>query len=308
MKLRVCSDALVMPRRIGSPCCRTSAACDRLVVGGVELGLVHVFTLQQRGVAAVLDLPFLEHLADDDLDVLVVDLHALKSIDVLHLVDHVVCQRLDTHDGKDVMRRGVAVHDVVALLDEVAFLHRDVLALGHHVFHRLHRLVRRVDRDAALVLVVLAEFHVAVDFGDDRVVLGTTGLEQFRHPRQTAGDVLGLGAFARDPRDDVTGLDVRSVLDRQDGVDRHRVGHRIARVVAHRLSVLAHQDQFGLEIVALGRRAPVGHDLLGHARRIVGLVADGDARDQVDELHRTRLLGDDRQGVGIPLEQLVATG
>ena len=38
------------------------------------------------------------------------------------------------------MRRRVAVHDVVALLDEVAFLHRDVLAFRHHVFDRIQRL------------------------------------------------------------------------------------------------------------------------------------------------------------------------
>jgi hypothetical protein len=84
---------------------------------------------------------FLEHLAHDHLDVLVVDLHALQAIDVLHLVDQVVGQRLDAHDPQDVMRGGVAVHDVVAALDEIALLHGDVLALGHHVFDRLEVLV-----------------------------------------------------------------------------------------------------------------------------------------------------------------------
>ena len=64
----------------------------------VKFGLVDVFTLQKRGFSAVEDLPLLEHLTHDDLDMLIVDLHALKTIDVLHLVDHVVCQRFDTHD------------------------------------------------------------------------------------------------------------------------------------------------------------------------------------------------------------------
>src|SRR3712207_7921804 len=36
---------------------------------------------QQRGIAAVGDLDLLQHLANDHLDVLVVDLHALQSID-----------------------------------------------------------------------------------------------------------------------------------------------------------------------------------------------------------------------------------
>jgi hypothetical protein len=45
------------------------------------------------------------------------------------------------------------------------------------------------------------------------VILGTARLEQFRHPRQTAGDVLGLGALARDTRHHVAGADLLTVLD-----------------------------------------------------------------------------------------------
>jgi hypothetical protein len=206
------------------------------------------------------------------------------------------------------MRRGVAVHDVVALLDEVALGHRDVLALGHHVFDRLHRSRRRARWRSGACSCSRAEFHVAVDFGDDRVILGTARLEEFGHTRQTAGDVLGLGAFARDPRHHVAGLDRLAVFDREDRVHRHRVGDRVALIVAHRLPVFTDDDDLRLELVALGRGAPVGHDLLGHAGRIVGLVADDDARGQVDELRRARLLGDDRQRVGVPFEQLVARG
>jgi hypothetical protein len=65
------------------------------------------------------------------------------------------------------------------------------------------------------------------------VVLGTTRLEQFGHPRQTAGDVLGLGTLARDPRHHVAGLDRLAVFDREDRVHRHRVGDRVALIVAH---------------------------------------------------------------------------
>jgi hypothetical protein len=59
-------------------------------------------------------------------------------------------------------------------------------------------LVFRHDADAALVLVVAAELHTPRNLGDDGVILGTAGLEQLRHARQTTGDVAGLGAFQRD--------------------------------------------------------------------------------------------------------------
>ena len=80
------------------------------------------------------------------------------------------------------MRCRVAVHDVIALLDKITFLNRNVLALGHHVFSRLLGIVRRLDADPALVLVVAAKAHVTINFGDDCVVFGTARLEKLGHP------------------------------------------------------------------------------------------------------------------------------
>ncbi|MCB9958360.1 MAG: hypothetical protein H6843_07135 [Rhodospirillaceae bacterium] len=80
------------------------------------------------------DLDLLQHLANDHLDVLVVDLHALQPIDVLDLVDQIVGQRLHAHHRQDVVRHRVAVHQQVALDHQVALLDGDVLALGDQVF------------------------------------------------------------------------------------------------------------------------------------------------------------------------------
>ena len=123
---------------------------------------------------------------------------------------------------------GIAFDDVVALLDDVAVLQVDVLALRDQILPRLLVLVGRLDDDAALVLVVLAEPDRAGDLGDDRRLLRPPRLEQLRHPRQTAGDVAGLGALGRDTRDDVARLHVRSRIDRDDGVD----GEQVARLAA----------------------------------------------------------------------------
>ena len=118
---------------------------------------------------------------------------------------------------------GIALDDVVALLDQIAVLQVDVLALRDQILDRLGTLLGRLDRDAALVLVVAAEADRAGDFGDDRGFLRTARLEQLRHARQTAGDVAGLGAFGRDTRDDVARLHLGAGIDRENGVDRKRV-------------------------------------------------------------------------------------
>src|SRR5438309_1925364 len=55
-----------------------------------------------------------EHLADDDLDVLVVDGHALQAIDLLHLVDQVTLQLAIAAHRQIVVRVGRPVHEALA--------------------------------------------------------------------------------------------------------------------------------------------------------------------------------------------------
>ena len=48
------------------------------------------------------------HLTDDDLNVLVVDLHALQTVHLLHLADQVVLHSNAALDGQDVLGIGVS--------------------------------------------------------------------------------------------------------------------------------------------------------------------------------------------------------
>ena len=137
MKDRVCSDALVMPSSTGMAVGRLLAVRHQLVVELVEVEPVELLVLEHAGVARIGDLDLLQHLADDHLDVLVVDEHALQPIDLLDLVDEVARQLLHALDRQDVVRRRVAVEDVFALLDGVAFLEMERLALRDQVFDRL---------------------------------------------------------------------------------------------------------------------------------------------------------------------------
>ena len=91
---------------------------------------------------AVVDLDLLQHLANDHLDVLVVDVDALQPVDLLDFVDEVGGEFLDALDRQDVVRRRIALDDIVALLDDVAILQVDVLALRDQVLLRLLVLVR----------------------------------------------------------------------------------------------------------------------------------------------------------------------
>jgi hypothetical protein len=90
--------------------------------------------LQELAVALVGDLDLAQHLANDHLDVLVVDLHALQAVDVLDFLHQVRGQRLDAEQAQDVLRVRLAVHHGLALLHVLAFEHDDLAVLRDQLF------------------------------------------------------------------------------------------------------------------------------------------------------------------------------
>ena len=118
-----------MPSNTGRPTPASSLRA-RPRVDLVQLEQVDLFAVdQQLGLAPLADLDLLQHLPDDHLDVLVVYGDALEPIDLLDLVDQIGGEILDALDRQDVVRRRVSFDDEVTLLDHVAFLQMDVLAL-----------------------------------------------------------------------------------------------------------------------------------------------------------------------------------
>src|SRR5204863_5401067 len=70
------------------------------VVADAEAELVENFAREELAVAGVLDLHLAQHLREDDFDVLVVDLHALASVDVLDLGQQILMERLLAFDAE----------------------------------------------------------------------------------------------------------------------------------------------------------------------------------------------------------------
>src|SRR5690606_27141242 len=187
----------------------------------------------------------------------------------------------------------------------VPVVDRDVLALGDQELDRFALIAVRVglrgDLDAALVLVVPAELDPAVHLGDDRAVLRPAGLEQLGHPRQTAGDVAGLGAFGRHPREDLARLDLVAVGHGQNRAHRQQVAGLAAVGEADIGAIRTHHTHGRTQVRAARAGAPVGDDAVGDAGGLVGLLADGQAVHQVFGAHAAGDLGKDRGGVGVPL-------
>ncbi|KAF5292251.1 hypothetical protein FQR65_LT20319 [Abscondita terminalis] len=78
------------------------------LVGVEDLRALDLLAGDVGRIAGVLDHDAAQHLANDHLDVLVVDLHALQAVDVLHFVDDVARQLLDAQQAQDVCDGGAS--------------------------------------------------------------------------------------------------------------------------------------------------------------------------------------------------------
>ena len=134
----------------------------------------------------------LHHLADDDLDVLIVDVNALQTVDLLDFTDQVVLGGDGTLDGQNILGISVAfgqqstLGDDVALHDLEALTERDQVALGDGCAVLVHA----VDLGMAGLLGIV-DVDGTADLGHDSHGLRAAALEQFLNTRKTLGDIVG---------------------------------------------------------------------------------------------------------------------
>ena len=88
------SEALVMPSSSGSALRRLAVFVDHAAVFVLVTETVNLFFEQELGIADVLDPHPAQHLANDHFDMLIVDVHALQTINFLNFVDQVFLQTL----------------------------------------------------------------------------------------------------------------------------------------------------------------------------------------------------------------------
>ena len=171
---------------------------DGLVVGFLKAVDIHQGAGQQRGIAAVLYANLAQHLLDDDLDVLVGDVHALLPVHAQDLAQEVVLHGLDAQDAQQVVGVDGALDKLLPGFDVLAVLHFeaaavvDLVDLGFLVFAGV---VRVGHGDLALFLVFAQADHAA-DFAEDGVALGLAGLKELLDAGKTLGDVVAAGNAA----------------------------------------------------------------------------------------------------------------
>src|SRR5256886_15535776 len=136
----------------------------------------------------------------------------------------------------------------------------------------------------------------AVDLGDDRLLLRLARLEELRHARQTAGDVLCPRGFPHDLRDHVTDEYIAAVGDRKVRAHRQRVPGALTGGVP---GVRRPDDDARLELAL----RILDDDLAREARDLVELLPPGPPLADLLVLGPASELGEDRVGERVPLAE-----
>ena len=210
-----------------------------LLVLAVDVAPLHDRTGQQLGGTGVFDPDLLHHLADDDLDVLIVGINALQTVGLLDLADEVILDRLLALDGEDVVGVDGAFGQRFAEGDFLAFDNLDLEAVGDVV--ALFALFAGDDDDG--LALFLGEMDGTGNLRDDRAVFGFAALKQLDDTGKTLGDIFRVGdaAGVEGPHGQLgTGL-----ADRLGGDDADRLTDRNCLAVGKVGAVALGADALG---------------------------------------------------------------
>ena len=170
---------------------RLSGIHSRLDLGVGVLKLVDIDdgAAQERGVAGIFDPDLAHHLADNDFDVLLVDVDALLAVHREDALGQVILNGFDAGDAQHVVRVERAVGDRIAVAHALAVFDLEADGIRHLVL--LDLAVVRGHGDAAeRGAVRIVDIHDAVDLRDLGHLLRLSGLEELFDTGKALRDIV----------------------------------------------------------------------------------------------------------------------
>ena len=295
---------------------RGLAGGDRTIVLIKHFRAFDLFARDELRVARIGDLHAAQHLTNNHFNVLVVDLHALQTVHVLNFIHDVTGEFFDTEESQNVVRIRRSFHDFFTALHHLTVVHEDLLILADEEFVIVTVVIG--NDEALLALRFLTERDGTRRFGEHTGILRAAGFEEFGHTRQTARNVSGLLAFARDTCEHFALVDFLAVAHHDDGAHRQLNRHRVIRArnlhfvtgfVEQMHQRTNHVRRRGLRVLralcSRRRTLRVNHDHGAQARHFVHLVHHGDVFNDVLKLHGTGVFRNNRQRHRVEGRQLL---
>src|ERR1700754_1113530 len=167
-----------------------------------EFELIDRIFFEESCITRIDDRQLTHHLANDHLDMLVIDLHTLKTINFLDLIHNVFLNSKRSLDRKNIRRSYLTIGQLCAGLDKVTILCKDLPCQRNKIL--LHNTILGFHDDLAVTTFDITKSYHTVDLADDSRVARITCLEQLRYAGQTTRDIPQLTKYTGDLHDYLT--------------------------------------------------------------------------------------------------------
>ncbi|CAB4933346.1 unannotated protein [freshwater metagenome] len=172
----------------GASRCGGVTFCHDRAVARLERRALDQFAREEVRVTGLEDRHALEHLAHNDLDVLVMNRHALRAVDLLHLICQMQLHLTVAENAENLLGINRTHYQRVAHVDASAVFDEQTSTLGNRVADLFGAIIR--DDDNLAGAIGIFETDPTSDIADGRDALGGTRLKQLDHARKTMCDVI----------------------------------------------------------------------------------------------------------------------
>ena len=250
-------------------------AAGEFFVNLTELEAVHHQTWQKAGVARGFNFDLTEHASNDDLAVLIVDLHLLRLVNLLDLVQQVLLNGFFPGNTQDVVGNQWAVDQGLSGSNFVTAVDQEVLPVRHEVLTLNSGFT--TNNDCSLTTLTFSKnFNRSVDFSDDRWILWLTSFKNLGNTWQTTGNVRNTTRFTRHFGKNRTGTNLGTLFDHD-----HRTFWQVLHIECFAFRIFDHNLRMQVTLV-----------IDDHHTNVSARFTLGSHRFAVNDVFETNLTGD----------------
>ena len=281
--------------------CRLFAFSDGFLIGKHHIATLDLFTGNKLCITSIHNVHTAQHLADDDFDVFIGNLHTLQAVNLLYLLNNVASQCFDTLQTQNVMRIYGTVHDGFTAVYHLTVVYQNLFLFRNQRF--VCYTVYIGNNQTLFTFGFLTEGNGTGNFSQHAGIFRYACFKQLSNARQTTGNIAGFRRRLRNTRQHITLTDFLTFTDSNHRTDRERHRNRRSRTWDTDFQTVFIQ-QFDSRTQQFrstgGATFAVDDYQSGQTGYIVGLFGNGYALFYVFEFHQTCMFGNHRTGMRIP--------
>ena len=164
------------------------AFCFQHFIHFIELQYIDHAARQEFGISSFLHTDLFQHLAHNDLNMLIIDIHTLQTVYTLHFTQQIILRRAQTLDLQDIVWVYTTFCQLIAGFKHLSVLNLDPGAVWDQV--RLGFSCLIVGHNNLTLLLRIAQNRRSRKFRNDRKTLRLSGLKQLLDTGKTLCDIV----------------------------------------------------------------------------------------------------------------------